>query len=61
MADKLVLSCLIEGWNEHFQVYVSYGNSVDALRESISQNTRKDWNQNSHTLSLLKVNLRLFL
>src|SRR6266404_4043025 len=56
MAYKLILSCLIEGWNKHFKVYIPDANlmDVDALRESIFE---KAWNEYADTLSLLKVNI----
>ncbi len=59
MAHKLILSCLIEGWNEHFKVIISDGNlvNVEALRESIFEENCKTWNEDFRTLSLLKVNI----
>ena len=58
MADQLTLSCLIEGWNTHFKVYIPDNLvRVDILRKIIFEENCKTWNDRYHTLSLLKVNI----
>ena len=58
MARKLVLSCLIEGQNQKFRIFIPDGNTnVDTLRETIFEGECQTWNECGDTLSLLKVNI----
>ncbi len=54
MAYKLILTCLIEGWNKHFKVVIRNPNvmDVDALREHIFEKKCKAWSEFADTLSL---------
>ena len=55
MADNIQLSCLIEGTQRVFDVFVSRNSDGNALREVIFKYGGKDWAPSESNLTMLKV------